>query len=194
MSDILRLAVDVPLRRLFDYRAPPGVDAERLVPGVRLWVPFGRRRVVGVLVERGATSEVPSCKLRSAVALIDETPVIDAPLLELLRWSADYYHHAPGEVIAAALPAPLRTGATALGTEERWALTAAARAGELPPLSARAGRLREMVDALGAARVRRHGDARRTVAALARAPARAREARLGDAPAGGDGRRRRAGR
>ena len=45
-----------------------------------------------------------------------------------LRWAADYYHHAPGEVIAAALPAPLRAGATALGTEERWALTAADRA------------------------------------------------------------------
>ena len=150
MSDILRLAVDVPLRRLFDYRAPPGVDPAQLVPGVRLWVPFGRRRVVGVLVERPSTTDVPAGKLRAAAALIDETPVIDSALLELLRWSADYYHHAPGEVIAAALPAPLRSGAPALGTEERWTLTAAARAGELPPLSARAGRLREMVEALEA--------------------------------------------
>ena len=148
MNDILRLAVDVPLRRLFDYRPPPGVDAAQLAPGVRLWVPFGRRRVVGVLIERRATSDVPAGKLRAASALIDESPVIDAALLELLRWSADYYHHAPGEVIAAALPAPLRAGATALGTEERWTLSAAARAGELPPLSARAGRLREMVEAL----------------------------------------------
>ena len=150
MNDILRLAVDVPLRRLFDYRPPPGVDATRLSPGVRLWVPFGRRRVVGVLIEVRATSDVPAGKLRAATALIDESPVMDTALLELLRWSADYYHHAPGEVIAAALPAPLRSGTAALGTEERWALTAAARAGELPPLSARAGRLREMVEALRA--------------------------------------------
>ena len=148
MNTILGLAVDVPLRRLFDYRAPPGMDLARLQPGMRLWVPFGRRRVVGVLVELRATSDLPAGKLRAAVALIDETPVIDATLLELLRWSADYYRHAPGEVIAAALPAPLRTGASALGTEERWTLSAAARTGELPPLSARAGRLREMVAAL----------------------------------------------
>ncbi len=148
MSTILRLAVDVPLRQLFDYRPPPGVDARQLVPGVRLWVPFGRRRVCGVLVEISGASDVPPARLRSATAVIDATPVLDEPLLALLRWSADYYHHAPGEVIAAALPTPLRSGAAALEEEQRWALTAAARAGELPPLSARAGRLREMVELL----------------------------------------------
>jgi primosomal protein N' (replication factor Y) len=141
--------VDVPLRRLFDYRPPPGVDVARLQPGVRLWVPFGRRRVCGVLVELAAESGVPTAKLRAAVSVIDEAPVLDAPLLGLLRWSAEYYHHAPGEVIAASLPAPLRMGAAALEDEERWALSAAARAGELPPLSERAGRLRDMVEALG---------------------------------------------
>ena len=69
-------------------------------------------------------------------------------MLELLRWAADYYRHSPGEVIAAALPAPLRTGTAALETEERWTLSAAARTGELPPLSPRAHRLRETVAAL----------------------------------------------
>ncbi|MCK7492510.1 MAG: hypothetical protein MZW92_13680 [Comamonadaceae bacterium] len=52
---------------------------------------------------------------------------------------------APGEVIAAALPAALRTGTAAMATEERWTLSAAARTGELPPLSPRAHRLRELV-------------------------------------------------
>ncbi len=52
MSVVLGIAVDVPLRRLFDYRAPPGTDPSRLQPGVRLWVPFGRRRVTGILVEQ----------------------------------------------------------------------------------------------------------------------------------------------
>jgi primosomal protein N' (replication factor Y) len=150
VDGILRLAVDVPLRRLFDYRPPPGVAASSLPPGVRLWVPFGRRRVVGILVETRETSDVPAAKLRAAIAVIDEEPILDPPLLELLRWSADYYHHPPGEVMAAALPAPLRAGTSAQGVEERWALTAAARAGELPPLSPRAERLRELVEILGA--------------------------------------------
>ncbi len=150
MSVVLGIAVDVPLRRLFDYRPPAGVDPETLQPGVRLWVPFGRRRVTGVLVETRPTSTLPDSKLRPAIAVIDDTPVIEQSLLELLRWAADYYRHPPGEVIAAALPAPLRSGTAALETEERWTLSAAARTGELPPLSPRAHRLREMVAALEA--------------------------------------------
>jgi len=145
---ILRVAVDVPLRRLFDYRAPPGTEPAALRPGVRVWVPFGRRRLVGVLVELPAATDVPAAKLRPAIAVIDDEPVLDEPMLGLLRWAADYYRHAPGEVIAAALPAPLRAGASAVATEERWTLSAAARTGGLTPLSPRAHRLREVIAAV----------------------------------------------
>ena len=113
---------------------------------MRLWVPFGRRRVVGVLVEIRARSDLPDAKLKAALGVIDDEPVFDEPLLELLRWSADYYRHAPGEVIAAALPAALRAGASMLETTERWTLTAAARTDQLQPLPGRANRLRELAE------------------------------------------------
>ncbi len=141
MSNLLAIAIDAPLRRLFDYRAPAQVDPDALRPGVRLWVPFGRRRVVGVLVETRDHSELPDSKLKAAHGLIDDEPVFDPLLLDLLKWSADYYRHPPGEVIAAALPAPLRAGAALHETSERWTLSAAARTGQLPPLPARANRL-----------------------------------------------------
>ena len=101
---ILGVAIDAPLRRLFDYRAPPSVEPEKLQPGQRVWVPFGRRKAVGVIVELRERSDVPEARLKSALALIDDVPVLDAILLDLLRWSAEYYRHPPGEVIAAALP------------------------------------------------------------------------------------------
>jgi len=116
---------------------------------MRLWVPFGRRRVMGVLVETRARSELPDARLKAALSVIDDEPVFDEHLLELLRWSADYYRHAPGEVIGAALPAALRAGAAMLETTERWTLTAAARTGQLPPLPGRANRLRELAEFLG---------------------------------------------
>ena len=50
-SPILGVAIDAPLRRLFDYRAPPSTDPGKLQPGQRVWVPFGRRKAVGVIVE-----------------------------------------------------------------------------------------------------------------------------------------------
>jgi primosomal protein N' (replication factor Y) len=150
MGPILAVAIDAPLRRLFDYRAPSGAPADALLPGVRLWVPFGRRRVVGVLVALRAESDVPAEKLRAALAIIGSEPIFDRGMLELLVWASDYYRHPVGEVIAAALPAPLRAGADAAETSIRWALSAAARTDGLPPLHARAQRLREMVAALTA--------------------------------------------
>jgi primosomal protein N' (replication factor Y) (superfamily II helicase) len=144
VSAILVVAIDAPLRRLFDYRAPAQSAPESLLPGVRVWVPFGRRRVVGVLVKTRASSDVPVSKLKAAIAIVDDEPVLDAPLLELLLWAADYYRHPPGEVISAALPAPLRTGDSMLEMSERWTLSVAARTGTLAALPARAIRLRDI--------------------------------------------------
>ena len=150
MSGVLGIAVDTPLRRVFDYLPPAGIEAGSVLPGSRLWVPFGRRRAVGVVVEVRERSELPADKLRAAAALIDEVPVLDGRLLELLRWSADYYRHPLGEVIATALPVALRNGQGAQESEERWTLSAAARTGSLPAIAARASRLRDMIDWLAA--------------------------------------------
>ena len=155
MSTILAVAIDAPVRQMFDYRPPPGAPAEDLVPGVRLWVPFGRRRAVGILVALRSTTQVPGEKLRTAYSVIDSRengsePIFDLALLDLLVWAADYYRHPIGEVLAAALPGPLRTGAAAQSSSVRWALSAAARTEALPPLNPRAVRLREMVAMLKA--------------------------------------------
>lgn len=66
---ILAVAIDTPLRRTFDYRAP--AQQPDIAPGQRVWVPFGRRRVVGVVVERRERTDVPAAKLRSAFAAVD---------------------------------------------------------------------------------------------------------------------------
>lgn len=72
MSDvILRLALPSPLRRLFDYRATASMARQALMPGMRIRVPFGRREMIGVLVEVAEHSEVPADKLKPASALLD---------------------------------------------------------------------------------------------------------------------------
>ena len=81
---ILRLALPSPLRRLFDYRAPAGVLRTQLHPGMRLRVPFGRREMIGILVEVTNTSEVPAEKLKPALALLDATPPLPQALFKLL--------------------------------------------------------------------------------------------------------------
>lgn len=148
MSTYLAIAIDTPLRRLFDYRPPLALAAAALVPGQRLWVPFGKRRVIGVLVALRTRSELPDHKIRRAFELVDAAPTLPANLLELLTWSADYYRHPIGEVIAAALPAPLRRGAGLMQMESRWALTEFGKQQALAEIPARARRLRAVVEIL----------------------------------------------
>jgi primosomal protein N' (replication factor Y) len=121
-APLLRVALDTPLRRLFDYRAPPGVDPAGLLPGVRVEVPFGRRRLVGVLVAVARHSDVDPARLKTASAVLDREPPLDAATFDLVRFAADYYHHPLGEAFAAALPQLLRAGRPLLAMETRWRL------------------------------------------------------------------------
>ena len=125
---ILQIALDTPLRRVFDYLPPLQPLSDSLRPGVRVRVPFGRRQIVGILIATATDSALDAAKLKRALEVLDEVPVFDAVTFELLRWAADYYHHPIGEVLAAALPASLREGEPAApNAVERWRLTAAGR-------------------------------------------------------------------
>ncbi len=121
---ILQVALDTPLRRVFDY-LPPARSATEAAPrpGVRISVPFGRQRLIGILVGVVSKSTLPLSKLKAAHEILDEQPVFDSVTFELLRWAADYYHHPIGEVYAAALPASLRGGQPATVTYEHFNLT-----------------------------------------------------------------------
>jgi primosomal protein N' (replication factor Y) (superfamily II helicase) len=124
VSKILRVALDTPLRRLFDYlpaASPAGFPA---LPGSRVRVPFGRTRRVGVIVQGTDTSEIPANRLKPILEVLDSEPILDPAALALLTWAADYYHHPLGEVLASALPKALRLGAPSVASEERWVATA----------------------------------------------------------------------
>jgi primosomal protein N' (replication factor Y) len=142
--NILRIALDTPLRRLFDYLPPR--DAPVIEPGMRVRVPFGRQRLVGVVHSLAASSELPIEKLKAVIEVIDAEPVIDAPVMQLLEWAAQYYHHPLGAVIAAALPRLAREGASARALTERWNATEAGIAA-LDTLK-RAPRQRVLLEAL----------------------------------------------
>ncbi len=105
---IVQIAVPVPVRRLFDYLIPPNQPLPPL--GVRVRVPFGRRRtIVGIVAGATAESEVPVRRLKPITRILDAEPLFASSLLGLLQWAADYYQYPVGEVFAAALPVRLRT-------------------------------------------------------------------------------------
>jgi primosomal protein N' (replication factor Y) len=118
---VLRVALDTPLRRLFDYLPP----ATPVAAGQRVRVPFGRQQLVGLVMEVAATSDLPVNRLKTVLEVLDTEAVLDRSAIELLKWAAEYYHHPIGEVIATAMPKALRQGAATVAVEQAWSLTPA---------------------------------------------------------------------
>ena len=109
---LLRVALPTPLRRLFDYLPPIQVPLERLLVGVRVRVPFGSRVLVGVLMERVSSSDVSEHKLRRALAVLDQQPLLPDSLMRLCHWMHRYYHHSLGDTLGVMLPTLMRQGAS----------------------------------------------------------------------------------
>jgi len=77
---------------------------------MRVKVPFGRSTRVGVVMECSDSSGIAPDKLKPALEVLDSEPLFKPFDLEFLRWTAGYYHHPLGEVVATALPSSLRRG------------------------------------------------------------------------------------
>jgi len=131
---ILRVALDVPLPKLFDYDAPQASEAD---VGRRVVVPFGNRRVVGLIVEVAAKSDIPAERLRAAGEILRDLAPLSRDWLDLARFCSEYYQRALGEVIHAALPPRLRRTRGLREAPEAFAITDAGRAAlaALPPRS-----------------------------------------------------------
>jgi len=128
---ILRVAVDAPVSAVFDYLPAVGQAGNPPAPGMRVLVPFGRTRRLGMIVEVAARTEQDPDRLKPVDSLLDPAPLLGAADLAFVLWAAGYYHHAPGEALFSALPTRLRRSSSPLlesGTPG-WCLTPEGRAG-----------------------------------------------------------------
>lgn len=100
---IVSVAVNVPARQLFDYRAE-GKPGDFL--GKRVRVEFGRRKMCGVVFAEKETSEIKN--LKPILETYSDMPPLPPETLELINFCASYYHAPPGAAAAAALPAVFR--------------------------------------------------------------------------------------
>lgn len=95
------VALPRPVFQTFRYRIPPHL-AERAVPGMRVRVPFGRGREIGII---HSIAESPSGRsVKDIAELLDEARMLSPALLHLCRWTSDYYAAPPGLVYRTALP------------------------------------------------------------------------------------------
>jgi len=100
---------------------------------MRVQVPFGRNRLIGVIDAVDNHTDFDIKKLRPVLSVLDDKPILDEAMLWLCRWASQYYHHALGEVYSAALPGRLRKGKSAVLSQQwQWCLTDKGACAELP--------------------------------------------------------------
>jgi primosomal protein N' (replication factor Y) (superfamily II helicase) len=105
-NSYVRVALDVPLPRLFDYAAP--ADAS-VMSGDRVTVSLGRRNQTGVVIEADIASDIALERVKSIIKVRDDAPRLPAQWLKLMRFLSAYYHRPLGETVVAALPPRLRS-------------------------------------------------------------------------------------
>ena len=130
-GSVLRVAINAPLSRLFDYLPP---DHGMAAPGCRVLVPFGRQKQIGLVMELADHSDMPRSKLRKAAAVLDDGPLLEEVDRWLVSFTSDYYHHPVGEVVAAALPALLRQGKPLVSPVRKISVTTAGSTTDLDVL------------------------------------------------------------
>ncbi|MFY9268694.1 MAG: primosomal protein N' [Candidatus Manganitrophaceae bacterium] len=104
----------------FHYLLPPSLSSMRLMPGARLWVPFGRGQRIAFFLRSVDRPDVQEVK--TVFALLEDKATIPPPLFKLLHWISDYYLSPLGAVIKGAFPSEMQ-----VTVRRRFHLTEAGR-------------------------------------------------------------------
>ena len=140
-----KIALNLPINKTFHYHVPPAMAAGVEI-GSRVWVPFGKRRLIGYIVS--ITDKAPLFHLRDIEKVIDESPILSGDIMGITKWISDYYCTSWGNAIEAAVPSPLKKGKTSIREhkkeeEEKYSLTL-----PLKPTSEQENALAEIKNAL----------------------------------------------
>ena len=100
---VVQVVVDKPLAQGFDYLWDEAALGVRPEVGTIVEVPFGRTRLVGVIIKVSTYSEFDIDKLK-AVARVAPLPPLDPAVLRLMNFASQYYIHALGETIIPTIP------------------------------------------------------------------------------------------
>lgn len=107
---VAQIIVDVPTRQTnnpYSYLIPESLE-KQIQSGMRVQVPFGRRRVTGFVVGLSDKTSFDG-KLKKISSLVDLSPVITPELLKLSEWMADKTFSFKISCLQTMLPGGMRT-------------------------------------------------------------------------------------
>ena len=89
----------------YTYRIPDGMT---LSIGMRVLVPFGRKKIFTAIVVMLHDKEPKGYDVKEILGILDDKPIVRHPQLDFWQWIADYYLCSMGEVYKAAVPSGLK--------------------------------------------------------------------------------------
>jgi primosomal protein N' (replication factor Y) len=104
-KNFARVIIPSPLKEPFTYAVPAALR-EQLAAGMRVLIPLGKRKVIGIVYELLASTSVAN--IREIIAIQDERAVLDPELIRLCEWIAQYYVASLGDVLTTILPRAMR--------------------------------------------------------------------------------------
>jgi primosomal protein N' (replication factor Y) len=129
---IARVSLEIALRREFDYSIPPEL-AGQVDVGSRVQVPFGPRKILGVVT--AVAEESGHANLKPILKIIGSQTLVTPKVLKLARWIGEYYCCAPEVALKSVLPEAVRKEDA--GWRERLLVRALPVSGEIPKLPKR---------------------------------------------------------
>ena len=103
----LNVAIQAPVKTLFDYKINPASEVKPKI-GQRILVPFGKKTRLGFIHSMSKNSSVESSKLKPFIEILDIEPIIDKKTRAIIDWCSKYYHYPIGNIYAGAVPKYLR--------------------------------------------------------------------------------------
>ena len=113
---IVHVVLDVPLAKHFDFL---GSDVTVDDVGRIVIVPFGNKKLTGVIVGLGEKTDVPAEKLKSIIHVQRLLPRFSAKDFTLFRFCESYYHYPLGPIALNALPPGMRAAKPAQSRKQR---------------------------------------------------------------------------
>lgn len=107
MTVYAEVVLPLPLHTTFTYAVPDDI-VPMVRPGVRVIVPFGRKKYYTAIVTALTPSPPENFEVKEIFMCPDSEPIIRRPQMQLWEWVAGYYLCSVGEVMKAALPAGLK--------------------------------------------------------------------------------------
>ena len=101
-TSIVKVAIDVPIDDFFDYQCEENVSL-----GQAVLVPFGSRKVMGIVVEVDSSTGLEAHQIKKIIR-VDNDILFNEELFKLFKFVSSYYHYPIGQTIHIAVPSNLK--------------------------------------------------------------------------------------